>query len=61
MVAVSSTTRNLFKNVSRKRSQAMAEALAEVITRFDLKTAAGFEQKDAKDTKSVTCEDPAQI
>jgi hypothetical protein len=28
---------------------------------LNLKTAAGFEQKDTKDTKSVTCEGPAQI
>jgi|GEM_PF-5999802 hypothetical protein len=28
---------------------------------FTLKTAVKFKQKDAKDTKSVTCEDPAQI
>jgi len=28
---------------------------------LNLKTAVKFKQKDAKDTKSVTCEDPAQI
>jgi len=28
---------------------------------FNLKAAMEFEQKNTKDTKSVTCEDPAQI